>query len=76
MQYEISEEDFRVLRGACAVAYMAMAQETNNVVSAEMGMIRDACNRLETQHDEAEKAQSESAAEDVPQGQGLLVLGD
>lgn len=51
MQYEITEEDFRVIRASCAVAYMSLAEETKGVVSPEMGMIRDACNRLEEQHD-------------------------
>jgi hypothetical protein len=52
MKYEISDEQFYILRGACLVAYKVLSQETNGVVDAPMQEIRDTFNALEKQRDE------------------------
>ena len=64
MKYEISEEDWSVLRAACLTCYMALSEETNGVVSAEMGMVRDMFHRLEEQR----PPEPEEPVIEIPEG--------
>jgi hypothetical protein len=76
MLYEISDDEFRVLRGTCLFAYQVLRGESPDVASEQMQQIRDVFHRLESQRAETQEGEQEPAAPDVPEGQGVLVLGD
>lgn len=73
MLYEISDEDFKVLRGICLFAYQVLREESPTVPSAQMQQIRDTFHRLEAQRGETEEAPQEPANEDVSEGAQLLL---